>query len=439
MSTGGMMTGEKSLHPQDQLTNLSEAQIHALYDRFMDIMRTVARRERSRRVFTGLFDIMDFLGMQADNAPTTKTAVQSTAWDISHDEHVYNTLRLAKEIFEEFTGNASLDPFLQKCRRIVRILRKDPEARNYFFELRKFILDILKNPALLDDERKVEEGRTLIQRASMLSNRKLNRHINGATQDVRVLINNVKNDPHINNLRRDMKRLIRDIMLDRDGNVTFKPEALDQLRLIIVSTLVQRMKVPLPTINYADEKLEYSISNAVLTVEDIVPENVYIKEKGRLGLDLSNVRDPSTDRAQNLVKFVIRGINLHMPACNLWFKRKKFPKLEDEGRASVDIGGRGVDLVIVIETFFKSADFFHVKRVSCDVHNLKLHLTDTRHNFVYNTFLKLFSRSLKRNMQNSIERRISSNLEQLNHLLKKQVDKKKLPNAIAQRTVTSGK
>jgi hypothetical protein len=444
-STSGMVDptlAGKSYSSKDQLTNLSEAQINALYDRFMDVMRTVARRERSRRVFTGLFDVFDFLAMQVQGQPETtkenvKSTVKSTTWDITHDEHVYNTLKLAQEIFEEFTGNASLDPFLHKMRRILRTLRKDPESRDYFFQLRKFILDILKNPALLDDERKVEEGRLLVRRGSSLSNRKLNRHINGAASDVRQLVNNAKNDPHINNLRRDMKRLIRDVMLDRDGNVTFKPEALDQLRLIIVSTLVQRLKVPLPTINYSDAKMDYTLSNAMLTIEDIVPSNVYVKEKGRLGVDLTDVRSPTTDRANNTIKFVIKGVNLHMPACNLWFRKKTFPKIEDEGVASIDIGGRGVDLVVVIETFFKSADFFHVKRVWCDVHNLRLHLSDTRHDFLYNTFLKLWSRQLKRNMQNSVERRISSNLEQLNHLLKKQVDKSKLPNAIAQRTITS--
>jgi len=435
---GGVPTSmpAKSTESKDQLTSLSEEQVNALYDRFMDIMRTIARRERSRRVFTGLFDIFDFLATQVDTAQARHTA-RSTAWDITHDEHVYNTLKLAQEIFEEFTGNKTLDPFLRKMRRIVRIFRKDPESRDYFVNLRHFILDILKNPGLLDDERKVEDGRTLVRRGTHLSNRKLNRHINGAVQDLRGLIDNAKNDPTINNLRRDMKRLAHDVMLDADGNVAFKPEALDQLRLIIVSTLIQRMKLPLPPINYADDKLEYTITDAVLTIEDIVPDNVYIKEKGRLGVDLSNVREPCTDKATNVVKFVIKGINLHMPQCNLWFKRKKFPKIEDEGRANIDIGGRGVDIVVVIETFFKSADFFKVKRVWCDVHHLNLHFADTRHDFLYNTFFKLFSKAIKRNMQNSIERRIESNLEQLNHLLKKQVDKSKLPNTIAQRTITS--
>jgi len=428
--------GPKSTKSKDQLTSLSEQQINALYDRFMDIMRTVARRERSRRVFTGLFDIFDFMAMQMDTS-TAKHTAKTTAWDVTHDKNVYATSQLAQEIFEEFTGNKTLDPFLHKMRRIVRTFRKDPESRAYFTHVRSFILDVLKNPGLLDDERKVEEGRMLVRQGSHLSNRKLNRHINGAIQDLRELINNARNDPAINNLRRDLKRLAKDLLLDADGNVAFKPEALDQLRLIIVSTLIQRMKVPLPPIHYSDDAIEYTLKNAVLTVEDMVPDNVYVKEKGKLGVDLSNVRKPNTDRAKNIIKFVIKGINLHMPASDLWFKRKKFPRLEDEGKANIDIGGRGVDIVVVIETFFKSADYFKVRRVWCDVHQLNLHLSDTRHDFLYNTFLKLFKRSIKRNMQNSIERRISSNLDQVNLLLKKQVNKKKLPNTIAQRTVTS--
>jgi hypothetical protein len=84
-SMGMGMTGtEKSLHPQDQLTNLSEAQINALYDRFMDIMRTVARRERSRRVFTGLFDILDFLGSQVDSNVTPGHQVGGERHHLGH-------------------------------------------------------------------------------------------------------------------------------------------------------------------------------------------------------------------------------------------------------------------------------------------------------------------------------------------------------------------
>ncbi len=44
---------------------------------------------------------------------------------------------------------------------------------------------------------------------------------------------------------------------------------------------------------------------------------------------------------------------MHMPDANIWFRRKRFPKIEDEGKAKLDIGGRGLDIAITLRTYAK--------------------------------------------------------------------------------------
>jgi hypothetical protein len=434
-TTGGVVSGRGGTE-ETKLTKLSDEQIERLYDRLMIVLREATRREKSRRVFTGLLDLFNFVSGRVTETPAKQT-MQATTWDITHNEHVYNVLRLAKEIFEEFTGNRTLDPFLRRVRHIVRIFRRDPEGRQVFLDIRSFLRDVLKEPTLLDDPAFHDRGRALLRRATSLHNRKLNKHLTGAFYEAKELVNSAANDPALNALRRDMKRLMKDIILDREGNVTIKPEALDQLRRIIVSTLIQKMTIPLPEMTVHEEAIDYTISNAVICLEDIVPENVYVKSKAKLGVDLGNVREPSTDVASNIIKFKIKGINVHLPDANIWFRRKKFPRVEDEGRARIDIGGRGIDLVIKIETFLRSVEFFRVAKVKCDVHNFRLHLADTRHDFLYNTFVKIFSRRIKKNMRTSVERRIRTNLEQINYMLKKQIDKSKLPSQFLSSTSAS--
>lgn len=72
-------------------------------------------------------------------------------------------------------------------------------------------------------------------------------------------------------------------------------------------------------------------------------------------------------------------MNLFIEDADIWFKRNKFPRVEDEGKIRISIGGSGVDLKIILRTFIRAKDIIEVDRVICDVHNMKLHLYETRH------------------------------------------------------------
>merc|ERR1711879_1085934 len=102
----------------------------------------------------------------------------------------------------------------------------------------------------------------------------------------------------------------------------------------------------------------------------------------------------------------------------------------DEGRASLDVGGRGLDLIITLRTMAKPPNFFRVQQVECNVHNLALSLSDTRHDFLYNSLLKMFS--------GTIEDDIRGNLEQLNVLLKHQWEKAQLSGQPLQESIRTG-
>lgn len=71
-----------------------------------------------------------------------------------------------------------------------------------------------------------------------------------------------------------------------------------------------------------------------------------------------------------------------MEQADIAFHRKTFPRVKDRGMLRMDIGGRGMDLVIQLNAYTRSKDLFRVEFVDCDVHNLSFYLQDTRHEYV---------------------------------------------------------
>jgi len=112
---------------------------------------------------------------------------------------------------------------------------------------------------------------------------------------------------------------------------------------------------------------------------------------------------------------------VYMDDANIWFRRKTFPKVEDEGKLRLNVGGSGVDIKIAIRVLTGTQDVFQVQRVTCKLHNMKLHLSDTKHDFLYNATLKLLSPRIKSNIERAVENNVAEYLQRINKLLVKQL------------------
>lgn len=414
---------------------LSKEQLDNLWDRFVSLMREITERERSKRVFSGLLELLRLVRDQAKEvAEQTGDQVQDLSDELRNSKHLQRTLQLSRELFESFT-NKKLDKLIDNTNAVVSIANKDPQVRAYFDDLRGYMGRIMEHPELLNDDAAIREGRRLIKRGRKLQDKKFYGHIAAINAEMRDLVQSVDQDPATIRLRESMKKMVGDLMLDSSGNFVYKPEVLDQLKVIIVNSIVERLKVPLPTISVEGEDLDFEVSGLVLNVSDVIPERVLIESRGKVLLDPKQME---IEGAAHGLRITMNNINIHMPDARLWFRRKSFPKVEDEGRAAIDIGGRGMDLILTLRTLAKPPNFFRVQQVECNVHNLALSLSDTHHDFLYNSLLKLFSGTVKNDIESAIEDNIRGNLEQLNLLLKNQWEKAQLSGQPLQESLRAG-
>jgi hypothetical protein len=414
---------------------LSKAQLDDMWDRFVALMREITQRERSKRLFNGLLELLRLVRDQANEvAEQTGEQVQDLSDELRNSKHLRRTLELARELFESFT-NKKLDKLIDHTNAVITIVNQDPQVRAYFDDLRGYMGRIMEHPELLNDDAAIREGRRLIKRGRELQDKKIYGHIAAINAELRDLVHAVEQDPATIRLRESMKKLVVDLMLDSSGNFVYKPEVLDQLKVIIVNSIVERLRVPLPTLSVEGEDLDFEVSGLVLNVSDVIPERVLVESRGKVLLDPKQME---IEGAAHGLRITMNNINIHMPDARLWFRRKSFPKVEDEGRAAIDIGGRGMDLIITLRTLAKPPNFFRVQQVECNVHNLALSLSDTHHDFLYNSLLKLFSGTVKHDIESAIEDNIRGNLEQLNLLLKSQWEKAQLSGQPLQESLRAG-
>jgi len=400
---------------------LNREQLNELADRSLSLLREMTKRAKTSDLLKKLVNMLRLYEQDlleaSDGAQVTRSL-----HSMADNEHLRRSLILAQEVFESFTGPHSLDPLLSDVKAIFSILRRDEDARAFFRSLHHFFAGVIDHPDSLNSLETRKRLKKHLRWARQLHDQKLYHHLASALEEVRCLLRQAEQDPTLLRLRKDAHALLADIMLNEQGTVVLKPHVLEQLRLILIQSLVERARIPIPTISVNNLDLEMRLTNVVVILRDLIPESMHMKNSGRLGLNLTNLKegfDTSSEGEQ--IVFKMKNVNLHIEDANIWFKRKNFPKLEDQGKICINIGGSGVDLKVVLRVHVNAQDMLVLEKVDCDVHNLQLHLSETRHNFLWNVLAKVLTKRFKHNIEQSIEDNITDYLQRLNRLLSKQI------------------
>lgn len=411
---------EEGLSIGGRRVRLSQEQTSQLAERFTELLRDITRRPATAELLRRVLDIFRLFDEEIDREQ--RGQVTGGLRSMADSEHLKRTLALAQEIFETFTGDRTLDPLIGHWRAIALTFRRDDEARRYFHSLRRFFAGLLDHPERLSERQTLEEMKEHIRWAQQLHDEKLREHLTGSFHEARAILRNVERDPATLRLKNDAKALLADIMLDDQGNVVLKTQALEQLRLIILQSLIERVRIPVPAITVNNPDMQLRLSNVVVTLRDLVPESVVMTHSGRLALDLGHLKQGiDTSFGGEEVVFEVKNVNIFIEDADIWFRRNKFPKVEDEGKIRISVGGSGVDLKLIVRTFSHSDKVLEVDRVICSVHNMKLHLYETRHDALYNAITKVLSGKIRHNIERSVENNIADYMERLNRVLTKQI------------------
>jgi hypothetical protein len=382
---------------------ISDEEVTALTDDFLELLAILARDERYRDGITWLFDIFDTVYDESHSvAQEAKESVQQP--------HTQKLQEETKDLISQFTGRETLDRFIDNFYNMIDRLRQDQEWRTYFSDLRHFILDT-KNPESLQTEEFRQKTRDLAERGRALMDRMRDDHtVDNFFNSANELLDNLKNEEFIGMLRERAGILYQDLTyVDTQGNRQLDTKLLTNIRKFVVPMLADALKyIPIPPIQDSNSKREYIVENIVLCGYDIVPENISV----HLVMDSSvNLKEVETERGRTELVISLRNFRTELKDVHFYFKRKVFPELEDSGRVTVQLGGKGATLTMTFQIDYvpeESMTKFSGSKVDMYIDDMDFNFD--RSSIKHDIFLPMVTSLFKRTIIHSIKRNVEKGL-----------------------------
>jgi len=334
----------------------------------------------------------------------------------------------AKEFIEQFAQGIPLDPIINNIRCLFNAIQNDQNIRDFFFELREYLERPLRDPQIVN-EKYFEKGDFLVNYGiNYYQNEKYNQLTSITIQQLREVICSIKEDPELQQLLADLKKLNDNFyVVDSSGNRKLNVELfLEHLRTVVIPMVIKVLnRIKLPTIIGHDESYDYEIGNVIFAAEDILPENIRIEDTSVV--ELKNVANEfQGENPVNRIKVDIKKINFIVREADLKFFRKTIPTGSDSGKLDIEVDKAGTDLHIILNAehvlsrmasrFLGSQEtdlrpLYSVEDVKCVINNLNVKFKETKHDTLYNLFIKLFPGVIKSRVQVAIEENIRNVLE----------------------------
>jgi hypothetical protein len=391
-------TTTKKLLDPDNPAQLTDAQTEELFNRLSAVMSVLSSHPDYKQAVLSLFKMVDTL---KDRAMT------SASEDRNMTPEQLRIREEAKQTVQSFTGNHSIDPFLNSARALIRRVSRDVYMRELFHDLRSWLDDVLSLPTLLQRKEYRSSGQDLIRRAKMYSrDYEYDRDYQQLIKEARILLDEIKHDEVINQLQESGALLLSDFTTEGPNHKrVLDLAALTEMKDIIAPILIDQLEhVPVPRIEGSDETYDYVIDNIVFSARDILPENISITTKttSKIGVEGAG------HAAQGVVKVGIKAITTHIPNVKFFFKRKSFPRISDEGTVDVDVRGKGASLKIwLYMDKVSTVPQFSAHSVQFILRGFDLHFRrDTKHTFLLNMGTKIFRAPLEKRIEAAVTLRI---------------------------------
>jgi hypothetical protein len=318
-----------------------------------------------------------------------------------------------KKLVEDWTNGRSLDNLITSLKHWHSSMMQDERFSAVWSDIRTYVNDAFKDPQSLGSKERVSQFNSIIDRARDLSNQL---RTNEANQEIlnetRALLNDFKGDPTTNKLINDSRTLMRDLFLDRRGNLQFKPEELNQFKILLTSIILEELKyVSLPRFSATTDEYDFWVSNCNLYVFDLLPDHIQIQWNNALDI---NLKDITADTARSVLSIQITHIKTHLRNVMFWFRKKRgLIKMEDQGLADVDLTGDGANLLLEVEISGTKDRVFNIRTSRLSLDKLRIHVVDSRYDWLLNLVSPFISNDIKRSIEREVERRICFTMDNL--------------------------
>ena len=177
-----------------------------------------------------------------------------------------------KTLIERFANHTSLDDLFDAVNEIYRDADRDPELKDWFKSMDRFIRKCLQEQGFILQDQSNEEWNRLYDHGNFLLRDRYRNHTDRIMDELNFYVHQFDKDPQNKAFGNSMQKLFNDLGNDENGKPTFKPHLIKDLTEVILPAMFETIRyVPIPRIEYKDNMIDAVIENLVIEGDNLAP------------------------------------------------------------------------------------------------------------------------------------------------------------------------
>ena len=322
-----------------------------------------------------------------------------------------------KTLLERFANSTSFDDLTDAVNQIYRDAEQDPELKNWFSSMNRFVRRCLKEQGyILQDESNAEWNKLYDQGQFLLRDRYRD-HTNRIVDEFKFIGDQFDKDPQNKAFAESMNKLFNDLGHDENGKPAFKPHLVKDLTEVILPAFFENVRyIPIPRIEFSDHMMDVVVENLVVEGDNLAPNVFEFGSDNYWRWGRKQVKNSN----KNKVMLSVSGVQCDLRDVSYYIKKKEgFPSVTDKGVMDVFLGGSGLSFKVAMETSDKAdkAHFFKINTIDVDIQHLNIKLKQSNHKLLFGLFKPLLLKVMRPALQKVVEKQIRENVQKLDSLL----------------------
>lgn len=322
-----------------------------------------------------------------------------------------------KTLLERFANSTSFDDLTDAINQVYRDAEQDPELKNWFTSMNRFIRRCLKEQGyILQDDSNVEWNKLYDQGQFLLRDRYRD-HTNHVVDEFRFIGKQFDEDPQNKAFAQSVNKLFNDLGHDENGKPEFKPHLVKDLTDVILPGFFENVRyVPIPRIEFSDHMMDVVVENIVVEGDNLAPNVFEFGSDNYWRWGRKQVKNSN----KNKVMLSVSGVQCDLRDVSYYIKKKEgFPSVTDKGVMDIFLGGTGLSFKVAMETSDKAdkAHFFKINHIDVDIQHLNIKLKQSNHKVLFGLFKPLLLKVMRPALQKIVEQQVRDNVQKLDSML----------------------
>ncbi|KAJ6500873.1 hypothetical protein C8R45DRAFT_82700 [Mycena sanguinolenta] len=332
------------------------------------------------------------------------------AGTLAQDPSLRSAIDLLRTLLERI-ANAPLEPIIAAARVLAKDSANDESLRAWWISVDGYVRKVLLQAGYVTEPACADRARELRDTGRVFYREKYRSHFDAVIDSTSAWFKSLAEDPLNQALAQDFARFTRDFLFDAEGNLQFKPKLWEDVRSVILPTLVDKVGyIPIPRVEYTDDNFDLIVENLTLSGRHLFPNIVELEAHNFMRFSPYTAAAKG-DASRHEFTFTFEQIHADMRDVAFSFRTKTGIKMRDSGLADVVLGGDGLTATVSVVSSKDTSSVFSVARVRVKVGSLKFRIRDSKHDLLYKTFKPLATRLIKKQIQKALADAIRTGFE----------------------------